>query len=194
MKKNLLIAITGGIGSGKSTVTNLIKENSFLTLSSDEIVSEIYKERKIKKLLRLLFPTAVTGRIKLTIDRAEIAKQVFADKEKHRQLTELITPIVMARIIAVYKAVGGVIFAEVPLLFECEFQKYFDKVIVVTREKEKRIESAMLRSHLTREQVESRINNQVDYDSLDLTPYTVIENNGTTDDLKEKVNQIINSL
>ena len=194
MKKNLLIAITGGIGSGKSTVTNIIKENSFLTLSSDEIVSEIYKERKIKKLLRLLFPTAVTGRIKLTIDRAEIAKQVFMDKEKHRQLTELITPIVMARIIAVYKAVGGVIFAEVPLLFECEFQKYFDKVIVVTREKEKRIESAMLRSHLTREQVESRINNQVDYDSLDLTPYTVIENNGTPDDLKEKVNQIINSL
>ncbi len=194
MKKNLLIAITGGIGSGKSTVTNIIKENSFLTLSSDEIVSEIYKERKIKKLLRLLFPTAVTGRIKLTIDRAEIAKQVFMDKEKHRQLTELITPIVMARIIAVYKAVGGVIFAEVPLLFECEFQKYFDKVIVVTREKEKRIESAMLRSHLTREQVESRINNQVDYDSLDLTPYTVIENNGTTDNLKEKVNEIINSL
>ena len=194
MKKNLLIAITGGIGSGKSTVTNIIKENSFLTLSSDEIVSEIYKERKIKKLLRLLFPTAVRGRIKLAIDRAEIAKQVFMDKEKHRQLTELITPIVMARIIAVYKAVGGVIFAEVPLLFECEFQKYFDKVIVVVRDKEKRIESAMLRSNLTREQVESRINNQVDYDSLDLTPYTVIENNGTTDDLKEKVNQIINSL
>ena len=194
MKKNLLIAITGGIGSGKSTVTNIIKENSFLTLSSDEIVSEIYKERKIKKLLRLLFPTAVRGRIKLAIDRAEIAKQVFMDKEKHRQLTELITPIVMARIIAVYKAVGGVIFAEVPLLFECEFQKYFDKVIVVVRDKEKRIESAMLRSNLTREQVESRINNQVDYDSLDLTPYTIIENNGTTDDLKEKVNQIINSL
>ena len=98
---------------------------------------------------------------------------------------------VLDEIIAYHKKVGGVVFAEVPLLFECKFENAFDKVIVITREKEQRIASVITRSALSREDVEARMRAQFDYDSADLSKYVVIENNGNVDELKEKIRSII---
>lgn len=189
--KNLLIAVTGGIGSGKSTVMKILQSLSYRTISSDKIVSDLYKKRKTKKLLKALFPTAVTGRLNLKIDRQKIAQEVFSDKEKHQKLTALITPMVLDEIIAYHKKVGGVVFAEIPLLFECKFENAFDKVIVITREKEQRIASVITRSALSREEVEARMRAQFDYDSADLSKYVVIENNGNVAELEEKIRSII---
>ena len=81
----------------------------------------------------------------------------------------------------------GVTIVEVPLLFECGYEKYFDGVIVITREKEERIKSVISRSNLTREEVIKRMKNQVDYDSFDLSPYAIIKNDGDIETLKKKV-------
>ena len=185
MKKPFkIIAITGGIGSGKSTALDLLRAAGFLVLSSDGIVGELYKKRSVKKFLKRLFPTAVTGIINLKIDRKEIAKITFTDKEKHTALTKHVTALVLKEIIRRAQKSGGVTFAEVPLLFECDFTPHFNGVIVVTRNKEERIKSVISRSSLTREQVLERMAAQVDYDSIDLSPYIVIENNGDKESLK----------
>lgn len=191
MNTKKLIALTGGIGSGKSTALKILKEAGFYTLSSDKIVSELYEKVEIRKLLKNLFPQAVSGD-DYVIDRKKIAEQTFNNKEKHLALTDLITPIVMAEIIK-RTSDDQLYFVEVPLLFECEFADLFDAVMVVTREKEQRIDSVVKRSNMTREQVEARMLNQFDYDNNDLSSFIIIENNGSETQLKEKVLSIAKS-
>jgi dephospho-CoA kinase len=189
-----LFAITGGIGSGKSSVLAILKDAGYKTLSSDQIVSELYKTHKVKCLIKEMFPSAVSGEKRLTLNRAEISKQVFVDKNKHALLTNAITPLVLDEILKKAKRTNKPLFVEVPLLFECDYQNYFDGVIVVTRDKKARIESVKMRSNLTEEQILARIKNQVDYDALDKTPYTIINNDGDILTLKEKVLKIAKEL
>ncbi|MBQ3046772.1 MAG: dephospho-CoA kinase [Clostridia bacterium] len=190
---NLKIAITGGIGSGKSTAAAIIKEMGYTVLSSDTIVSDLYRKRRVKKLLKSIFPGAVKGTLFLKIDRKKIAAQAFNDQQKHKQLTDTITPLVLNEILSQAEKTK-ILFAEVPLLFECNYQKYFDQVIVVVREKSARITSVKSRSALTEEQVIARMQKQIDYDNFDLSPFVVIENNGSKYDLKEKVLSAVNAI
>ncbi len=181
------IAITGGIGSGKSLAVNTLKNAGYITLSSDNIVSELYEKASVRKLVKEIFPTAVSDAPDYIIDRKAVSAIAFSDEAKHKLLTDTITPLVIKEIEKRAKENSGVTIVEVPLLFECGYEKLFDKVLVVTRPKEDRIKSVIERSNLTREQVLSRMASQVDYSSIDLSPYTIIENNGDIESFKLKV-------
>ncbi len=194
MKTKKLIAITGGIGSGKSFALSVLKTNGYQTFSCDTIVSELYQKHSIKKLLKKMFPTAVSGCFRLVVDKSEIAKITFFDKKKHAELTNAITPLVLKEIQTRVKNLQGVIFVEVPLLFECSYQNEFDKVLVVVRDKNARIESVKARSNLSTEQVLARMNNQVDYDTIDLSNYIVINNDGDKQNFERKILEIAKSL
>ncbi len=191
---NQRIAITGGIGSGKSSALYIIQELGYKTLSSDKIVADLYKTRKVKKLLKSLFPTAVNGKLKLNIDKIELSRLAFSSQKNHEKLTNAITPLVMEKITKLTKNQKGLIFVEVPLLFECNYQNEFDKVMVITRKKDARIASVKTRSNLSEQQILERITAQVDYDKLDLSPYIVIENDGDKDSLKTKIIEKIKEL
>ena len=78
-----IIALTGGIGSGKSTVLNCIKDLGYPVLSSDAIVSDLYKTARVKRMLKKAFPTAVKGYLFPYIDRKELSSIIFNDGEKH---------------------------------------------------------------------------------------------------------------
>lgn len=181
------IALTGGIGSGKSTALKVLERAGYKTLSSDQIVSELYQKRSVKNKLKTLFPTAVKGALFLKIDRAKISAEVFNDKNKHKQLTDLITPLVLDQIKKRTAKLKAHVFVEVPLLFECAYQSEFDGVMVITRTLDARIKSVKSRSNLTEEQVLSRIKNQVDYDKIDLSPYAIIQNDEDTKALEQNV-------
>jgi len=181
------IALTGGIGSGKSTALKILSESGYKTLSSDNIVSELYNTPHVKRLLKKLFPTAVKGFFRLSVDRKAISKIVFNDHAAHKKLTDAITPLVLKKILKRTKVLTEHVFVEVPLLFECGYQEYFDKVLVITRSLDDRIESVKQRSSLTKEEILSRIKAQTDYDSFDLSPYHVIINDGDVTALKDKV-------
>ena len=188
MKNYKKIAVTGGIGSGKSLATEALKEAGYYTLSSDAIVSDLYEKAEVRKLLKHIFPTAIGNAPDYIIDRKAVAKIAFSDKLKHEELTSAITPLVMKEIEKRAKKNEGVTVVEVPLLFECGYEKYFDGVIVITREKEERIKSVIARSNLSREEVIKRMENQVDYDSLDLSPFAVIKNDC---DKKTFINRVL---
>ncbi len=189
-----LFAITGGIGSGKSSVLSILKDAGYDTLSSDRIVSKLYKTHRVKLLLKETFPSAVSGEKRLTLNRAEISKQVFVDKNKHELLTKTITPLVLDEILKKAKRTNKPLFVEVPLLFECDYQGYFDNVLVVMRDKNARIESVKTRSNLTEQEILSRMKNQVDYDKKDLSSYIVIKNDSDIITLKNTVLKIAKEL
>lgn len=191
---NKKIAVTGGIGSGKSTVIQILKEAGFKVLSCDKITAELYQTRKVKLLLKKMFPDAVKGYFFPKLDRKVISAAVFNDKNRLDELTSTITPLVIKEVERRTKTLSGTVFVEVPLLFECNYQNRFDQVWVVKRNKSSRIESVKTRSGLSEEQIVSRITSQVDYDKLDLTPYIVISNDSVVDQLKNTVLKLANNI
>ena len=194
MKKHKKIAITGGIGSGKSLATETIKNAGYFTLSSDEIVKELYDKPEIRKILKPIFPTAIGDAPDYLLDRKKISAIAFSDKAKHKELTDTVTPLVLKEIELKSETANRDAFVEVPLLFECGYDKFFDQVIVVTRPTEDRINSVMARSNLTKDEVIARINNQVNYDNLDLSPFNVIANDNDVESFKKKVLEKIKEL
>lgn len=182
-----LIAITGGIGSGKSLVLETFNELGYPTLSSDKIVKELYKTPKVKRVLKSIFPSAVKGEKRLRIDYKTLTELAFSNKENNQKLTKAITPLVLDEILRKAEKLNKTTFVEVPLLFECGFEKKFDNAIVVLRDKNERIESVKTRSKLSEEQVRKRMAFQVDYDKKDFSKFIVMVNDKGKDDLIKAV-------
>ncbi|MBQ9485562.1 MAG: dephospho-CoA kinase [Clostridia bacterium] len=174
----MIIGLTGGIGSGKSTALAALKEKGYKTVSCDEITAELYGKRKILKKLRTVFPAAISGKIFLKADKKEIARQAFSDAQKYAFLTDFLSAATFKIAMKRAKKAKGTVIVEVPLLLENDLAKEFDKVIVVARDKTARIKSVKARSFLSDEQIQNRMSKQIDYDFYDLSPYIVIKNDG----------------
>ncbi len=194
MRKNTLIAITGGIGSGKTTVISAISSMGYPVINCDEITKALYKRAKVKRFIKKNFPSAVKGKVFLRVDKSKIAQKVFSDKTSHQILTDYLTELIFKKAVKSAKKLNGLVFIEVPLLFEKGYQNAFDKVLVVLRDKEQRINSVMSRSNLSREQVLERMGFQVNHEELDLSEYSVIVNDKDENSLKEKVLEFIKTL
>ena len=189
-----LIAITGGIGSGKSLVLNTLEKAGYPTLSSDKIVKDLYKKPSVKRIIKNLFPNAVKGEKRLAVDYKTLSQLAFKNKENNQKLTNAITPLVLEQILKKANRIKTSVFVEVPLLFECGFENRFDSAIVVLRDKNARIESVKIRSNLNKEQIEDRMNFQVDYDKKDFTNYMVINNDKEIEQIEKQVLELAKEL
>lgn len=194
MPKRTLVAITGGIGSGKSTAANALKEAGYPVISCDKVCAELYKLPSFRRKLKKYFPTAVKGFLFPKIDKAELAERAFMDDDGYEILTERVTEPVYKKALQKARRRRGLIFIEVPLLFEHNKQGDFDKVIIVLRNRDDREESVFKRSGLKKSQIAARIARQVDYGTLDLTPYRVLRNDGTAEELQERVKKLAKAL
>lgn len=161
MKKK--VAITGGIGSGKSTLMQLIKDSGYDVHSCDEIYQDIFKSGEYVAKIKHLFPCAVSNNI---IDKKALADIIFQDENAREQLNAIAHPLVMRELENRMNAsVGDLVFAEVPLLFEASLENSFDEIIVVMRNQTDRIQAVVDRDKATLEQVRKRIDAQVNYQS-----------------------------
>ena len=188
------VAITGGIGSGKSTVANLIREQGFKVFSCDEICGKLYKKQSVLRKLKTLFPSAISSKIFLSVDKKALSKTAFNDDENYKKLSNFLHPLIMDKLLKKMKKVKGVCFSEVPLLFEGNYASLFDKVVVVIRDKKERINAVYTRSNLSSDDFDKIASRPGDYDKLDLSSYLVIENNGNILALKEKVNNLLKNI
>lgn len=193
-KKHLIVAITGGIGSGKTYFTQILKEKGFSVISCDKIARDIFEYRSIKKKLKKLFPSAVSGKIFLKVNRKKLSDVVFIDKDALNRLNALTHPVIIEKAVRLAKKLPAPVFVEVPLLFEAECERYFNKTVVIVRNKDERLKSVIDRTNLTEEEVLNRMANQVDYDKIDLSPYIVIKNDGDKDSLKSQLYPMLQKL
>lgn len=193
-KNNFLVAITGGIGSGKSTAAKALKEAGYPVISCDEICAGLYKSPSFLRKLKKIFPSAINGFLFPKADKKELSRITFDNDENYKILTERVTAPVYRAAMRKAKKKKGVVYIEVPLLFEFGKQADFDKVIVVLRNKTDREESVKKRSGLDDARLAARMLRQTDYGLIDLTPYFILRNDGTTEELKERVKTLAKAL
>lgn len=185
--KSVKVAVTGGIGSGKTSVIEILKGKGYRTFNCDKSAGKALKDRAVIKKIRKYFPFAVKGYIFPRVDRKSLAEKVFSNEESRKTLEMITHPYIVDDVIKNAEKHAGVSFIEVPLLFEGGYQNLFDKTMVVVRNKEERIKSVIERSNLTREEVLARISAQVNYDEMDLSNYAVINNDGNKENLLEQI-------
>lgn len=194
-QNNIKIAITGGIGSGKSTVAEIIQRCGYPVFSCDVIYRELLRQGVFNESF-----TAEFGNVFLPngeLDRKLLSSIVFSDKEKLKTLNRITHGVVMQS--ALKKAnraaeAFGACFVEVQLLFEEGYERYFDKVIVVTRPLGKRIEGLKERDGLSQDQILRRMEGQFNYDRADLNRYEVLENDGDLGNLEVKTKRLLDKL
>ncbi len=143
MSPPLAVAITGGIGAGKSEALSAFARHGAATVSSDEIVHHLLRTPAVRE--------AVVGQVGIgviapdgEIDRGALASVVFNDRDSLRWLEELLHPLVAAEYVQWREDLGKlpnppqVAVTEVPLLFEAGGESRFDKVVVITAPKKLR--------------------------------------------------------
>jgi dephospho-CoA kinase len=135
----LAVAITGGIGAGKSEALTAFARHGAATISSDEIVHELYRDEEVAAALRERFGTS---------EREAVSKQVVADREALLWLEELLHPRVLMRTEAWREELAqrpnppALAVNEVPLLYEAGAEGRFDAVVAISAPRDIRIERA----------------------------------------------------
>lgn len=183
--KQSKIAVTGGIGSGKSAVLHILRSLGMQALSADEEYAAVLKDSSVLEQIDREFHVVMNG----ALDRRALSAIVFSNPTALSELNLITHSAIMKRILS--KMTEPLSFAEVPLLFEGGFAPLFDGVIVVMRDKEARIASVMERSGLKREEVLNRMKNQFDYEKNDLSAHTLIWNDGDLQSLRRKVECVL---
>ncbi len=191
MKQNKVkIAVTGGIGSGKSTVCKLIKALNYPVYSCDEAYKEVLADgRTVAEILKTFGGAVSDGNG--GINRGKLSALVFGDEGKLAKLNSITHPKIFEKMFEASQKDCGLVFYEVPLLFEGGYVGLFDEVIVVLRDRQKRIEAVALRDNLKEEEVIARINKQLNYDISDFAQYYVIHNNANIDNMSDVINDIL---
>lgn len=155
-----VIGLTGGIGSGKSSILSVFKEKGIPAFNADQEAKKLMQEdTNLLNKLRQLFGDNIFEFGKL--DRNRLATIVFSDPSKLAELNALIHPVVATRFESFKKAhKTHYLIKEAAILFETGGWKNCDQTILVCAPLEQRIERVIQRDNSTREAVISRINNQ----------------------------------
>ncbi|MEH6511915.1 dephospho-CoA kinase [Maribacter arcticus] len=184
----IVVGLTGGIGSGKSTIAAMFYELGVPVYNSDERAKHLMNtSKKIRKqLVELLGKKAYLDD---KLNRTFIAKKVFNDTDLLEQLNQIVHPIVRKDFIKWAKKQNTpYVIQETALLFENNAQELYDAVILITAPKELRIARVLSRDESTKEQIVARMNNQHDDENkLELADF-VIENI----DLKSTALKVLN--
>jgi len=161
--KPLIIGITGGIGGGKSTFSEFLREKGYVVYDTDREAKRLQNEHpEICRQLMAEFGNEIydeSGQL----DRKRLANLVFKNPQLLSKLNEIVHPIVEQDFLEWQKKYARKknLFIESAILFESGFDKLTDKIIVVTAPENVRIQRVVERDGVTHEQVRARIANQM---------------------------------
>jgi dephospho-CoA kinase len=182
MKK---IGITGGIGSGKSFVANIIEKMGYPVYYSDVRSKEL---TNIHPIIRQGLIDLVGENVYFEgeLDKKILASAIFSNEEMRLKVNQLIHPIVRQDFEDWAKAqTSDLIFNEAAILFETGAYRNFDATVLIYAPIELRLKRVLKRDIITKEEVLARINNQMsDEEKLKMTPYSIL-NDGESPLLKQ---------
>lgn len=197
----MVIGLTGGIGTGKSTVSQILKDRGFPVIDLDVISHEVIEfpsvvEKIVQNFGREVLAEDEAGNC--TISREKLGKIIFADKEKRLALNSIMHPEILKvmhkKILECKSEKNKIIFVEVQLLFEVQWEKEFDYILLVAAKRDMQVRRVLERDKRSEEEAWNIINSQMSLDEKREKSDFVIENDGNMDDLNKKVDKFLKSL
>jgi dephospho-CoA kinase len=195
------VGLTGGIGSGKTTVATLIKEYGYTVLSADDIGRTITEtDDTVKASIRAAF-----GEVYLpdgSLDRLQMAALVFGDTPQHKQnlatLNTIVHPAVwrtVAQETEAHFARGErFVFNETALLFETGSDDWYDDIIVVDASEEVRLQRLSQGRGIAVEEARRRLAAQMPAEEKRKRADYVIDNNGSLEDMRREITNVLRAL
>ena len=190
-----IIGLTGGIASGKSTVSAYLKSKNIPVIDAyieSKRVLDVGNDAYYDVIRE--FSDSILNEDK-TVNRKKLAEIVFKDKKLVEKLNSIIHPRVIERTNSMLEELRRknvpIAVVDAPLLIEAGMQKITDEVWVVYTPYEIQIARAMLRDNSTREQVENKIKNQAPFEEKAKYADKIIRNDGTIEELYAQVDKIL---
>lgn len=195
----LKVGLTGGIGSGKSTVSKMLAELGAYIFDADTEAKKILADNSaVQNELIAEFGTDILNP-EDTIDRAKLARIAFQDEDHQLRLNAIIHPFVSDKFDHTFDKVTAagkhsMLILDAALIYEAGLDPHMDYVIVVSSSMGLRIARALKRGTLSREQVLRRMDLQwTDEEKTSMADY-VIRNNSTEEELEKQVQEVYNQL
>ncbi len=185
------IGLTGGIASGKSVVTQYLRDMGAPVFDADAASRQAVAKGTpgLQQVLQVLGSEYATPDGNL--DRPRVAAKVFHDQAARKKLEAVIHKIVWQEATAFMKQASAqgsrVVFLDVPLLIECGWQDQVDQVWLVSLPREEQVRRAMLRDGTSAAQVEARIGTQLSLEAKKKFADLVIDNSGSLGNTKKQV-------
>lgn len=191
----MIAGLTGGIASGKSTVSSIFRSFGVEIADADITAKKISEREDVIQEIKKIFGKDVLS-AEGQIDRVKLKEIVFSDKNKLVQLNNIIHPKVMEEFKKIKENTpkNDIIIFDIPLLFEAGMDKMCDTVILVYVDRETQIERIKARDGVSRELAEKIIDAQMNLEDKKEKSDIHIENNGTQEELKKKVEDIYRKL
>jgi dephospho-CoA kinase len=194
-----VVAVTGGIGSGQSTVCKRLSELGCRIIDLDKKAKQIIqKDSVLQRELKKAFGNEIFTRDG-TLNRKLLGRLAFSHESKTMELNKLVHPRMVADVVeemetARFSEKYPLIVIDAALIFEISIEQMFDAVIVVYASKDNRVNRVMKRDDLKRTEILARMRRQIPLEDKKKWADHVIDNNGTIEELYKQTNQLFNTL
>ncbi|MCU7495084.1 MAG: dephospho-CoA kinase [Ignavibacteria bacterium] len=196
MGKTLIVAVTGGIGSGKTEFCKFLAEKGYPVINADKKAKEILlKDPSVKKkIIEAFGEKAYPAK---GLDTAYLADKVFSDAEGVASINAIVHPVVIKEInaeIKEYSKKNKFIFVEAALIYEAEMEEMFNYVVLVTAPEPLRLKRVLEKGKMSEEDIKRRIESQIpEEDKKEWADFS-FENSQSLEDLKKKAEFLISVL
>ncbi|NYV64363.1 dephospho-CoA kinase [Heyndrickxia sp. FSL K6-6286] len=190
-----IIGLTGGIASGKSTVSNLLRRKGFAIVDADIAARKVVEIGKdaYKQIVEAFGPEILQQ--DQNLDRKKLGTIVFHDEEKRLMLNQIVHPAVREYMQkekeTALKQGKETVIMDIPLLFESNLGYMVDQTILVYVEQSIQLQRLMDRNQFTEAEAMARIQSQMPLEEKIEKSDAVINNNGTIDETEQQLNEII---
>ncbi|GGN91931.1 dephospho-CoA kinase [Saccharibacillus kuerlensis] len=193
------IGLTGGIATGKSTVSRLLEAEGVRIVDADVIARNVMNPGQplLEAVAKRFGPEFLLPEGGL--DRRRMAEHIFNRPEEREALNAIVHPAIRAEIrrqVEAWEAASPnvIVAADIPLLYESGLEELYEKIVVVYVPQEVQRSRLMLRDKLSPEQADSRLNSQLDIEEKKHRADYVIDNSGSMEDTKRQVEELLEKL
>lgn len=192
-----IIGITGGIASGKSTVTEFLRQQGYKVIDADQVVHELQEpgERLYQALLSTFGPAILQedGRL----DRPKLGAMIFGNPELLAQSSQIQNQIIreeLAHRRDLLAETESIFFMDLPLLFELQYEDWFDQIWLVDVTEKTQLSRLMTRNALSQEEAEKRIAAQLSLREKRKRADVLIDNNGSLEETRQQIRDALQKL
>lgn len=192
-----IIGITGGIASGKSTVTEFLRQQGYQVIDADQVVHELQEPGgRLYQVLLSTFGSAILqedGRL----DRPKLGAMIFGVPELLAQSSQIQNQIIreeLAHRRDLLAETEDIFFMDLPLLFELQYEDWFDQIWLVDVTEETQLSRLMTRNSLSQEEAKKRIAAQLSLREKRKRADVLIDNNGSLEATRQQIRDALQKL